>query len=239
MTEYDYSPAAYDRFMESQSRVGRWVDNANEHSREFVNPFVPSHSDPAEKSDFYSSSSHRRSKSTSVKQSATRSFAVPEQRDHDYGHRSSHHHRSGYSSNTRSSSSSSGTSSTTTYTARPHNSRSYTVPQHPSHGAHVPLAQPVRSRTMPHGSHYELDPRGNGAIMLPRKPGQTYVIMPPHGQQLNVVVSTSFAASRLLIVDSFCPSVTRWSPYFVRFAVLSFFDKGAALDQKALWTRID
>jgi len=183
MTEYDYSPAAYERFMESQSRVGRWVDNATDHAREFANPFLPSHSDPAEKSDFYtsSSSSHRRSKSSSVQHHSTpRSLAVPDQqRDLDhYSHRSSHrehHHRP---ANTRSSSSSSGTSSSTTYTARPHNSRSYTMPQHPpAHGVQAPL-QPVRSRTLPHGHQYELPPM---------RPGQTYVIIPPHGKPVNVV----------------------------------------------------
>lgn len=186
MTEYDYSPAAYNRYIESQSRVGRWVDNANEHAREYVNPFVPSNADPAEKSDFYasSSSSHRRSKSAAVKQSTPRSLEVPEQhRVRDYSHRSSssrdHHHRP---SNTRSSSSSS--SSSATYTARPYSSRSYTLPQHPpAHGVRAPL-QPTRSRTMPHGYHYE---QGNEIMLPPMRPGQTYVIIPPHGKPVNVV----------------------------------------------------
>lgn len=174
--------------MESQSRVGRWVDNANEHAREFANPFVPTHVDPAEKSDFYSSSSHRRTQSSSAKHSTTRSFTVPQSQDRPRG-ASSHHqssHRSGTSSNTRSSSSS---SSSSVSTARPHNSRSYTVhTQHPTQGARAPLPQPVRSRTMPGGYHYELDPRAKGDIILPPiQPGQTYVIVPPHGRQVNVI----------------------------------------------------
>lgn len=176
--------------MESQSRVGRWVDNANEHAREFGNPFVPTHVDPAEKSDFYSSSSHQRSRSSSTRPSTTRSFTVPESRDRPRGGSSHHHqpHRSGTSSsNTRPSSSSSGTSSSSSAsTARPHNSRSYTVhTQHPAHGTRSPLPQPVRSRTMPTGYHY---PQVKGNIVLPPiQPGQTYVIVPPHGRQVNVI----------------------------------------------------
>jgi hypothetical protein len=197
MTEYDYSPAAYDRFMESQSRVGRWVDNANQHAREFGNPFVPSQADPAEKSDFYSSSSsssHRRTKSSSTRPSTTRSFTVPEQRDRARGATSHHHHhRSGTSSNMRSSpTSSSDTSSSSASTARPHHSRSHTVhTQYPAYGTRAPAPQPVRSRTLPGGIVYELDPQGKGDIILPPVPhGQTYVIVPPHGKQVNVIVSS-------------------------------------------------
>ncbi|THU76603.1 hypothetical protein K435DRAFT_878990 [Dendrothele bispora CBS 962.96] len=39
MTEYDYSPDAYERYMENRSRVARWVDNTDAHSHEFRSPF--------------------------------------------------------------------------------------------------------------------------------------------------------------------------------------------------------
>ncbi|THU85722.1 hypothetical protein K435DRAFT_869003, partial [Dendrothele bispora CBS 962.96] len=39
MTEYDYSPDAYERCMETRERVARWVDNTEAHSHEFRSPF--------------------------------------------------------------------------------------------------------------------------------------------------------------------------------------------------------
>jgi len=42
MTEYDYSPAAYDRYMRTQNRVSNWVSDSNAHERQYSNPFVPS-----------------------------------------------------------------------------------------------------------------------------------------------------------------------------------------------------
>ncbi|KIM76072.1 hypothetical protein PILCRDRAFT_13099 [Piloderma croceum F 1598] len=42
MTEYDYSPAAYDRYMRNQNRVSNWVSHTKAHSRQYSNPFVPS-----------------------------------------------------------------------------------------------------------------------------------------------------------------------------------------------------
>ncbi|EMD35690.1 hypothetical protein CERSUDRAFT_85654 [Gelatoporia subvermispora B] len=42
MTEYDYSPAAYERFMAQQARVSNWVHDQGYRSREYPNPFVAS-----------------------------------------------------------------------------------------------------------------------------------------------------------------------------------------------------
>ncbi|KAK7453466.1 hypothetical protein VKT23_011739 [Stygiomarasmius scandens] len=39
MTEYDYSPEAYQRYMDTQNRIARWVDNTNAHAHEFRHPF--------------------------------------------------------------------------------------------------------------------------------------------------------------------------------------------------------
>lgn len=41
MTEYDYSPAAYQRFMETQNRIAKWVDNTEAHHEAFRAPFGP------------------------------------------------------------------------------------------------------------------------------------------------------------------------------------------------------
>ncbi|KIK55443.1 hypothetical protein GYMLUDRAFT_840419 [Collybiopsis luxurians FD-317 M1] len=41
MTEYDYSPAAYQRYMETHDRIARWVDNTEAHHSSFRVPFGP------------------------------------------------------------------------------------------------------------------------------------------------------------------------------------------------------
>ncbi|KAJ4477526.1 hypothetical protein J3R30DRAFT_3703965 [Lentinula aciculospora] len=41
MTEYDYSPAAYERYMETQNRIAKWVDNTEAHHEAFREPFGP------------------------------------------------------------------------------------------------------------------------------------------------------------------------------------------------------
>lgn len=47
MTEYDYSPAAYERYLAQQARVSNWVDDTVQQSHAFANPFVlsPTHRD--------------------------------------------------------------------------------------------------------------------------------------------------------------------------------------------------
>ena len=42
MTEYDYSPAAHERYMRTQDRVSNWVSHSKAHESEYSNPFVPS-----------------------------------------------------------------------------------------------------------------------------------------------------------------------------------------------------
>lgn len=39
MTEYDYSPEAYEQHLAKQARIARWVDNTNEYTP--ANPFHP------------------------------------------------------------------------------------------------------------------------------------------------------------------------------------------------------
>jgi hypothetical protein len=41
MTEYDYSPEGYQRYMETQNRIARWIDNTEAHHRAFRVPFGP------------------------------------------------------------------------------------------------------------------------------------------------------------------------------------------------------
>ncbi|KAL0068892.1 hypothetical protein AAF712_003885 [Marasmius tenuissimus] len=39
MTEYDYSPEGYQRYLETQDRISRWVDTAEAHRHQFKTPF--------------------------------------------------------------------------------------------------------------------------------------------------------------------------------------------------------
>jgi hypothetical protein len=47
MTEYDYSPAAYEKFMSTQLRVSNWVSSQSDHTQNYGNPFMPSTYIPA------------------------------------------------------------------------------------------------------------------------------------------------------------------------------------------------
>jgi hypothetical protein len=42
MTEYDYSPAAHERYTRTQDRVSNWVSHSKAHESQYCNPFVPS-----------------------------------------------------------------------------------------------------------------------------------------------------------------------------------------------------
>jgi len=42
MTEYDFSPAAYERHLKNQNRVSNWVSSQSSHTKSYSNPFVPS-----------------------------------------------------------------------------------------------------------------------------------------------------------------------------------------------------
>ena len=42
MTEYDYSPAAYEKYINTQLRVSNWVSSQSDHTQNYGNPFMPS-----------------------------------------------------------------------------------------------------------------------------------------------------------------------------------------------------
>ena len=41
MTEYDYSPEAFEAYIQKQQKISRWVDHTRDHRRELRNPFTP------------------------------------------------------------------------------------------------------------------------------------------------------------------------------------------------------
>jgi len=175
MTEYDYSPEAYERYMATKARISNWVDNV---SQSMQTPSSHASSDQYRSRPLYSQSQpHSRSHSHSHSQhSRSNSASRTPSREHHYYHREPTRQRShSYSS------------------SRPHATRSFTQPVHsrtysyafnqlpppapiplpPPPFPFTPLA-PRRSRTLPpppHNivyHHYDV-PRGGGS----------YVIIPP------------------------------------------------------------
>jgi hypothetical protein len=68
MTEYDYSPEAHQRYMETQSRISNWTRQTAQHASEYENPFKSTDPNLLSRSDFYSKdvdSKPKRSKSLS------------------------------------------------------------------------------------------------------------------------------------------------------------------------------
>jgi len=62
MTEYDYSPAAHERYMRTQDRVSNWVSHSKAHESQYSNPFVASVTNGgAPNSPSHSPSSHHES----------------------------------------------------------------------------------------------------------------------------------------------------------------------------------
>jgi hypothetical protein len=41
MTEYDYSPEAYEKYLATQARIANWVSNTNAQAHKYTSPFVP------------------------------------------------------------------------------------------------------------------------------------------------------------------------------------------------------
>jgi len=89
MTEYDYSPAAYEKYINTQLRVSNWVSSQSDHTQSYGNPFVPStyistKPLPAEQSSRRMAKSPPRSRSstTSAPSSSTTTPTKPTRQPH-------------------------------------------------------------------------------------------------------------------------------------------------------------
>ncbi|KAL4246672.1 hypothetical protein ABKN59_008858 [Abortiporus biennis] len=181
MTEYDYSPDAYERYMENQNRVSNWVHNQANHAPRYGNPFIPrSESTPPADLGRHPSSRHR---------------------DYERSDRES----SRYSSS-----------------SRPHPSRSMTIANPPQQYKHTRSPSRSHEPSRSHSHHkssssstpvmyvppapqgyqtayktYTIDPRSQREIVLPApRRGETYVIIPPKGQRVEVVNGSYTSGSR-------------------------------------------
>jgi hypothetical protein len=194
--------------MATQARVSRWTHQTSK--SKLANPFLPTEVDPAERSDFYSTSKQRQSPSSSSSSSLSsssgtakpplkRSHTAPDSRshhNHTHGHRSpSHPHTSTShsSSTTIKPPSGNGTysdykasSSASSATLRPHTSRSRTVVASTS-GTKPARSSPLRSNTMP-TSYYTSGGVRHTVLPAASKPGNTYIII-PQGQNVSIIVS--------------------------------------------------
>jgi hypothetical protein len=172
MTEYDYSPEAYERFMATQTRISKWANNVSQSTQVPPTPVIPQHSpeyyQPRSRPSYSQPHSQSHSRSNSISRSHSR------ERPHYNREYSSYRPRSHSQSSSR-------PHATRSHTfAQPTHSRTYSYAlHHPPPPGPLPLPQPVphlhpaprRSRTLPNQPHQVVyhtydAPRG----------GPTYVI---------------------------------------------------------------
>ncbi|KAF5312096.1 hypothetical protein D9619_003503 [Psilocybe cf. subviscida] len=77
MTEYDYSPEAYDRFLATQDRIAKWVDTTERHRPEFQAPFGPN---------------GRQQEQPPAESSSSGAYPIPTRHRDEKEHRSRRHH---------------------------------------------------------------------------------------------------------------------------------------------------
>lgn len=248
MTEYDYSPAAVERYMENQSRVSNWVHRQANHAAEYASPFVPHPS---------SSNSSSSRDSPLDDRSYDRYDRAYRDHDRDRSSTSRHSESSGHRPSVRRST----TSVTPHTTYRDKHSPSHSQSQVPQLSQYPrtreiyappppPPVTPVTpvspqqyhsSRAHHHHHHHQLqaydpdsyfppsssgqtyktftiDPANTREIVLrPPRRGETYVIIPPAGQRIEVVVSL------LSLTFPLYPSLLPFSPFVFVLVFLSFF----------------
>ncbi|KAF7976640.1 hypothetical protein HWV62_5957 [Athelia sp. TMB] len=191
MTEYDYSPAAYEKYLRTQTRVSNWVSQTKAHERQYANPFVASVIGSPAAFSAHLPPEPKRSKSSGSTSTAPTPRHVRPSREGGGPQRSktldSKQTRSSHPTTERPSRSRSFSASKEDVYIKPrsrsHHSHSRSQPQAvyttqaQYHYPHPPVPAPVRSYTAPHQQFVS----GNGQpIYLPQAhPGQTFVIIPP------------------------------------------------------------
>lgn len=189
MTEYDYSPAAYERHMEKLARVEHWVTKQRDCAPAYSNPFVPRQPTIAGQPSVVPPAPAPRGSYR------TREHIAAPPRSRALSPESNQGTHTRYSSDSRSRSQ-----------PRAAPARSQTMPNQHRGGAVVypskqypyPQQPHVGIPPVPHGANaiyrtYEYDPRsGKDIVLPPPRPGETYVIVPPGARKVEVVVSPFF-----------------------------------------------
>ncbi|KAI0821845.1 hypothetical protein BC628DRAFT_1392489 [Trametes gibbosa] len=201
MTEYDYSPDAYERFQAKMAGVGNWVTQQKQHAPKYSNPFV---TEPASSSTPRSRTPPRPESSSRQyedRPQPTRSRTLPVQipAGGGYGHTSrtyAHAQQSLGDPNVRHRSARS-----------PQRSGSLQVDPRYASATHV--AAPVPHQVVPRASpvsyapppgyrtrqvEYSYTP-GQPIVLPPPRPGEKYVIIPPKGRRIDVVTDLNTSSS--------------------------------------------
>ncbi|KIP05928.1 hypothetical protein PHLGIDRAFT_19570 [Phlebiopsis gigantea 11061_1 CR5-6] len=169
MTEYDYSPEAYEKYVENQSRVSNWVSDQSGRYNQYSNPFtgrttsVPPPSHSSHHSSRRTDRSHHSSSTTSPVRARSsrpephRSFTAPVQSD--------------YRSSSQGSRSHHGSTSPTSYV---------------SNGTYVSYNHdPYKPKARQQDFYIDTSSK---QIVLPRpRHGEQYMIYPPNGREVLVV----------------------------------------------------
>ncbi|KAI0667242.1 hypothetical protein C8Q78DRAFT_947052, partial [Trametes maxima] len=200
MTEYDYSPDAYERFQTKMAGVGDWVTEQRHHAPKYSNPFVPEQASSstrprtaAPRQDepsraHYDRPTPSRSRTLPVQPVATgsgghgtssRAYAYAQQPPGDPSR-----HRSARSPQRSGSLAVDPRYASATYAAA--------APAPPTPHQVVPRTSPVTyAPPAPAGYRtrqveYNYKP-GQPIVLPPPRPGETYVIIPPKGGRVDVV----------------------------------------------------
>jgi hypothetical protein len=189
MTEYDYSPEAYERYVRKQQAIARWVDNTNLHTP--ANPFVPL---PDASSSTYRSQDRGLNVDYERPSSSRRSYSY----DPDGGHRTQHARQVRHMSRKHSSPA----SASYIYSSQPahgHNVQPqipYRQGQHPYNPPVTkqydsPYDSSLRTPTAsppPQPSH---NPQSSQPAVIPINDGKgSYFLVPPKGATYQAVVSS-------------------------------------------------
>ncbi|KAH8115466.1 hypothetical protein DFH11DRAFT_108652 [Phellopilus nigrolimitatus] len=235
MTEYDYSPDAYEKYMVKQRAIARWVDRQSYEAPRYGNPFLPSeYGDPPPAPANPPTKPLVRSASTPVDPRAVSGQSHSRTRDrHNYHH--AHHHRgpSNASSQTlvqtygapAAPRASAGPSSSSPPHSRPHShsrsgarahsrppparSQTYAHASQPAFSSsQVQLSKgPVRSATLPAQTQTLI--QSQPQPHYPSAPGHPVVMT--HGHQTYVVIPAP--GTRVEVRSPQSTSPTHASPY--------------------------
>ncbi|KAH9939473.1 hypothetical protein B0H21DRAFT_825196 [Amylocystis lapponica] len=165
MTEYDYSPAAYERFLATQTRVSKWV--SSQHSTTVdLQAYFPDLVRTSEPGAFARNSRTREPRRGKTLPSHLSRSSVDKQRPQPSRSQTlpAKHHRS---------------------TSTPPRSRDPPPP--------MPVGVPMSNLPQPPPGYnavyrtYQPGPRGGEIYLPPPRPGETYVIVPPKGRQIRIV----------------------------------------------------
>lgn len=185
MTEYDWSPEAWERHLENQQRVTNWVTDQTtrlptQYSKHRASSVAPSYTTH---SSHQSSSRHARRSSSTSPTSSTPTKVRPARPEHKRSYTEPIHeaYRSSRTSRSR-------------QTSPPPVYRSKASPTSYASQTHIPHTAPYVVSHDKHGGDYRYqtysyDAATGHLVLPPPRAGEQYIIMPPANRKLVVVVS--------------------------------------------------